>query len=74
MKENRNSETRILNNLYGAFVKQFGECMNKFQSVQSDIKSKIQNKVLRDAEIVLNRKLDPSEQERILQDQTVFYF
>jgi hypothetical protein len=45
--------------------------MNKFQSVQSDIKAKLQGKVLRDAEIVLNRKLDPSEQEKILQDQSV---
>lgn len=48
--------------------------MNKFQSVQSEIKEKIQTKVLRDAEIVLNRKLDPSEREKILQDQGVSNF
>ncbi len=45
--------------------------MNSFQNVQSDIKSKLQSKVIRDAEIVLNRKLDPSEQETVLQDQGV---
>ena len=31
----------------------------------------MQGKVLRDAEIVLNRKIDPSEREIILQDQGV---
>ena len=45
--------------------------MSKFQSVQSEIKGKLQGKVLRDAEIVLNRKLDPAEQEKILADQGV---
>lgn len=52
-------------------MKHFSESMTKFQRVQSEIKEKIQAKILRDAEIVLNRKLDPSEQEKILTDQGV---
>ena len=33
----------------------------------------MQEKILRDAEIILNRKIDPSERQMILEDQFVYY-
>jgi len=67
--KNENSETRIKTNLYGAYSKLFQEVITKFEDVQTEIKGKMQGKVLRDAEIVLNRKIDPSEREAVLNDQ-----
>lgn len=39
--------------------------------MQGEIKNKIQDKVLREAEIILNRKVDPSERQMILEDHNV---
>ena len=39
--------------------------------MQSDIKEQLEGKVLRDARIVLNREIDPTEKESILKDQNV---
>jgi len=68
-EEGKNSETRIKSNLYGAYSKLFQETITQFEDIQTEIKGKMQGKVLRDAEIVLNRKIDPSEREAILNDQ-----
>ena len=70
-QDGKNSETRIKSNLYGAYSKLFGQTINNFEDIQSEIKGKMQGKVLRDAEIVLNRKIDPAERENILNDQGV---
>jgi len=67
--KNENSETRIKANLYGAYCKLFQETISKFEDLQTEIKGKMQGKVLRDAEIVLARKIDPAEREAVLSDQ-----
>ena len=70
-QEGKNSTTRIKSNLYGAYSKLYQETINNFEDVQSDIKAKLEGKVLRDAEIVLNRKIDPTEREAVLNDTNV---
>jgi hypothetical protein len=52
--------------LFGSLIKQYEEACSKFQNVENEIKSHMQTRVVRDAEIVLNRKLNPEEKEGIL--------
>lgn len=52
-------------------MKLFQETMTEFEDVQTEVKSRMEGKVVRDAEIVLNRKIDPQEREMVLQDQQV---
>jgi hypothetical protein len=67
-KDTKSPETRIKQNLYGSLIKQFEESATKFQTVQSEIKTMMQTRVVRDAEIILNRRLDAGEREEILND------
>ena len=41
--------------------------------MEADIKNQMHNKVLREAEIILNRKVDSSERQLILEDHNVSY-
>jgi len=59
--------------LYSSIVKQFEDSITRFQEVQSEIKSFMQNQILRDAEIVMNKKLDDKEREEILNNPEVIY-
>ena len=70
-KEGKQSSTRIKTNLLGAYSKLYQETIDNFKDVQTEIKGKMEGKVLRDAEIVLNRKIDPSERDQVLNDQNV---
>jgi len=65
---NQNSETRIKSNLYGSYCKLFQDTISRFEDIQTEIKDRMQAKVLRDAKYVLNRELDPTERESVLRD------
>jgi hypothetical protein len=51
-------------------VKNYEETCSKFQNVENEIKTMMQTRVIRDAEVALNRKLDPQEREEVLLDPT----
>ncbi len=46
--------------------------MSNFSNIQNEIKKIIQSKTIRDAEIVMNKKLDSAEKEEILANPEVF--
>lgn len=59
-------EERIRSNLYGSVFKQFETSIFRLQGVQNELKNIMQARVLRDAEIILNRKLAVDEKQDIL--------
>lgn len=65
-----NFETRIIANLSGAYIKNFEVEVSKSQSLQSDIRKIIQQKLIRGAEIILNKDLNDDERAEILQDES----
>lgn len=67
-KDNSNPETRIKSNLFGSLLKQYETACSKFQTTESDIKTIMQTRVIRDAEIIMARKLEPAEKEQVLLD------
>ena len=67
-KDLENPELRVIENLYGAYLKNFEEAVNKNQSIQSDIRNIIQKKIIRSAEIILQKDLNPEQKAEILQN------
>lgn len=67
-------EKRITKNLMGALIKQFQEAVIDYQQAQTNVKNTKQNMTIRNAEIVLNRKLAENEKEEIINDPAVKIF
>jgi hypothetical protein len=61
-------EKRIINNLHGSMIKNYQEIVSEYQTASNEIKVNKQNKTLRNAEIVIGRKLQPNEKENIIND------
>jgi hypothetical protein len=61
-------ERRNINNLNGSLIKHFQEVIMDYQQVQNELKSFKQGMIIRNAEIILNRKLDQFEKEDIVHD------
>ena len=47
-------------------IKQYEDAITKFQTIEREIQHILQTRVIRDAEIILNKKLDPEEIESVL--------
>lgn len=77
IKDNENNsemleqEKRIISNLHGSIIKKFQDEVADFQVIQNDIKNYKQNLTVRNAEIVIGRKLDIKEKENIVNDPKV---
>lgn len=79
LKENLNeekdwdntTEKRIKENLYASIIKKYESACMKFQSIESEIKNMMQTRVIRDAEIILNRKIEGEERENILREPAI---
>jgi hypothetical protein len=77
VKENENNsemleqEKRIISNLHGSLIKNFQDEVSDFQVIQNEIKNYKQNLSVRNAEIVIGRKLDNKEKENIVNDPKV---
>jgi hypothetical protein len=77
IKDNENNsemleqEKRIILNLHGSIIKNFQDEVADFQVIQNDIKNYKQNLTVRNAEIVIGRKLDIKEKENIVNDPKV---
>jgi len=69
--EGLNPETRIEINLSGSIIKEFEEAIGKFQSRQSDIQATMRNSTVRDAETLLNKKLNDKEKQDIIDNPEV---
>mmetsp|Transcript_35032 Transcript_35032/g.36437 ORF Transcript_35032/g.36437 Transcript_35032/m.36437 type:complete len:297 (-) Transcript_35032:48-938(-) len=58
--------SRIVSNLYSACLKQFEKTTEKFTKEQDSVRDYIKSSILRDAEMVLEKKLSDNEKEDIL--------
>jgi syntaxin 1B/2/3 len=60
------AEKRIFKNLQGSIYNQFQDLLGDFQIEQSEIKLIKEEKTVRNAEIIMERKLDASERDKVL--------
>ncbi len=67
-------ESRIKLNMSGCIIKDFGDSVEKFQAKQAEIKQVMQKSTIRDAEVLLGRKLNDKETEDIIEDPSVILF
>jgi hypothetical protein len=67
-KQNTEAETRVKKNLFGSLLKEFERTAGNFQAIQSEIKQMMQTRIIRDAEIVLNKELQNDEKKEILEN------
>ena len=66
MSEISEAEKRIFKNLQGSLYKQFQDLLGDFQIEQSEIKLIKEEKTIRNAEIIMERKLDANERDKVL--------
>jgi len=64
-------ETRIMLNMSGCIIKDFSDSVEKFQTKQAEIKQVMQKSTVRDAEVLLGRKLTETETVDIINDPSV---
>jgi hypothetical protein len=65
------SDIRVKKNLYGTLIKSFDDSLSKYQSVNSDIKNIMQDKILREATIIYNGKLSDDDRKKILENPEI---
>lgn len=70
-KEEEKYYSRIVSNLYSACLKQFEKTAEKFNLEQNNVSDYIKQSILRDAEMVLDKKLSDEEKEDILENPQV---
>lgn len=70
---NQNTQDlRIKQNLFGSMTKRYQKACLRFQTIESEIKTIMQTKIIRSAEIALGRKLEDNERVEVLNEpQTV---
>jgi len=64
-------ESRIKLNMSGCIIKDFGDSVEKFQAKQAEIKQVMTKSTVRDAEVLLGRKLNEKETNDIIEDPAV---
>lgn len=62
------AEIRVIENLSGAYIKNFEVALSYSQSVESDVKNNLQKKLLRGVSIILGREPDDDEKRDYLQN------
>lgn len=62
------AEIRVIENLSGAYIKNFEVALSSSQSVESDVKNNLQKKLLRGVSIILGREPDDDEKRDYLQN------
>jgi hypothetical protein len=68
------AEKKIFKNLQGCLYKQFQENLGDFQIEQFEIKQIKEEKTVRNAEIIMERKLDAGERDKVLHNPNVIYY
>ena len=62
------TELRIKQNLFGSMMKTYQTAVMKFQAIEGEIKTIIQTKIIRSAEIVLGHSLKEEEKAQVLNE------
>lgn len=65
-KDPNDPENRIKENLFGAMIKKYQKVTIRFQSIESEISSINQKKIVRSAEIVLDKELNEEEKKDVI--------
>ena len=68
--KNKKEETdlRIQNNLFDAMIKKYQNGINRYQNVETKIKSEKQKKLFRGAEIVIHHDLNEEEKQNLIEN------
>ena len=64
-------EYRIKENLFGAMIKKYQQTCLKFQNVEGEIKNIIETKLVRSAEIALNKNLTEQQKIEVINDPQI---
>ena len=67
-KENDETDLRIKKNLFDAMIKKYENVINRYQNIESNIKSEKEKKLFREAEIVVNHDLNEEERQKLIED------
>ena len=68
--KNKKEETdlRIQKNLFDAMIKKYQNVINRYQNVETNIKSEKEKKLIREAEIVINHDLNEEEKQNLIEN------
>lgn len=68
------AEKKIFKNLQGSLYRQFQDHLVEFQIEQHEIKQIKEETTVRNAEIIMERKLDVNERDTVLHNPKVIYY
>ena len=67
-KEKDETDLRIKKNLFDAMIKKYQNVINRYQNVETNIKSEKEKKLIREAEIVINHDLNEEEKQKLIEN------
>ena len=67
-KEKDETDLRIKKNLFDAMIKKYQNVINRYQNVETNIKSEKEKKLIREAEIVINHDLNEEEKQNLIEN------
>ena len=71
IKKNNDPEYRIKENLFGAMIKKYQQTCLNFENVEGEIKNIIETKLVRSAEIALNKNLTEQQKIEVINDPQI---
>ena len=67
-KEKDETDLRIQKNLFDAMIKKYQNVINRYQNIETNIKSEKEKKLIREAEIVINHDLNEEEKQNLIEN------
>ena len=67
-KEKDETDLRIKKNLFDAMIKKYQNVINRYQNVETKIKSEKEKKLFRGAEIVIHHDLNEEEKQKLIEN------
>ena len=67
-KEKDETDLRIQKNLFDAMIKKYQNVINRYHNIETNIKSEKEQKLIREAEIVINRDLNEEEKQNLIEN------
>jgi len=67
-KEKDETDLRIQKNLFDAMIKKYQNVINRYQNIETNIKSEKKYKLIREAETVIHRDLNEEEKQNLIEN------
>ena len=67
-KEKDETDLRIQKNLFNAMIKKYQKVINRYQNIETNIKSEKKYKLIREAETVIHRDLNEEEKQNLIEN------